>query len=185
MTILLRSDTDHNIYPAQINTSERGKWGYLTIQAGPFFFQLAGEQRHMFEFFHQLAESFRVRTVAQVVKDITPEEVIAYFEASPVLQVHAADVRAVLEPMIQAGPAGSLAADVARLRPHAAVLLDDAGQPVYGYTRKAAGILFDDESANGGKNLKRIKAAVEKLSQEFTTTTQGRPGTATNEQKAA
>lgn len=175
MTILLRTEAKENPVPASVEAAVFTKWGYITIQAGEHFIQLAEERKQLARRLREFANLLDTVTVADVVKSITPEEVIMYFENSPVLKVHAEDVRAVLEPMIRAGRGSPLVADVEKLRPFMAELLDQAGRPRYGHTRKAAAILFDDEAANGGANLKRIKAAVEKLSQEFTTTT-GRTG---------
>jgi hypothetical protein len=169
MTILLKNEGDSNVYPVHIMAAERGKWGQVSIQAGPVFVQLAAEQKELYEFFHKLADEFKARTVAQVINDISPADVIAYFEASPVLAEMAADVRAVLEPLVRAQPAGQVAADVEKLRPFIDELLP-AGQPARGHTRRAARILFGDESLNGGANLTRIRKAIQEL-EKFTTTT--------------
>jgi hypothetical protein len=60
--------------------------------------------------------------------------------------------------------------DVEKLRPYLLDLISADGELIRGYTRRAAGILFGDESLNGGQNLKRIKSAVKRLQQEVTTT---------------
>lgn len=186
--ILLRSEKDRNPSPARISTAERGKWGYVTIQAGPHYFQLAGEQADLCKMLHELADSFKVRTVAQVVKSITPEQVIAYFEGSEVLKVHAADVRAVLEPLTGRGRGASqIQVDAEALRLHLSELFNmTTGQWARGYSRRAAAILFGSEDANGGSNLTRIKDAMHRLSKDFTTTTDqaGQDGPETLEKAA-
>jgi len=65
-----------------------------------------------------------------------------------------------------------LSADVRALLTCSDELFTPDGELQRGYTRKAAAVLFGDESLNGGNYLKRIKAAIEILqTKHFTTTT--------------
>lgn len=171
MTILLKVEKDATPLPAHLEAMQFTKWGYVTIRTTEHFIMLGAEARYLATLLRELASNLDLRTVADTVKSITPEEVISYFESSVSLQSHAADVRAALEPVIRAGRLTTLDQDLGKLRPHVKALFDDAGRPVRGYTRRAAAILFGDESANGGANLGRIKVAMAQLGQEIATTT--------------
>ncbi len=70
-----------------------------------------------------------------------------------------------------------LSADVQALLNCSDDLFTPDGTLQRGYTRKAAAVLFGDESLNGGNYLKRIKAAIETLqTQQITTTTPAQTG---------
>lgn len=180
-TIRVRT-TNEAAREAKLGLVQFGKFAFLTVKTddGEIAFQLvalpnvlAGELRRL----AQKIEAGR-RTVAEW-QNPTPAEVVGYFEASPVLAVHADDVRAALSDLPDFDQAGT---DAAKLQPHAGELLDGDG-PAYGYTRRAARILFGDAGANGGANLKRIKAAIERL--QRTTTTGNGQNQRSSTQKAA
>lgn len=191
MTILLRDHRNRNPRPATIRAAEKSLWGYILIETDTELIQLAAEQHVWAALLAELAASFQPRTVADVmptrmdVLSITPEQVIAYFEASDTLQPHAADVRAILEPLIGNRPASQAAQDAEQLRPLVEQLFV-SGQPARGYTRRAAAVLFDDENKTGGSYLTRIKAAMNILGSKLTTTTTpAGPETADKQQRAA
>ena len=100
---------------------------------------------------------------------LTPQMVIDYFEQSEVLKVHAAVVRAVLGPMVDADAQADaqLARDVAACEPYRAELIE-AGELVYGGQSQIARILG---ITNGGSHRQRILAVAEELTSSTTSTT--------------
>lgn len=102
---------------------------------------------------------------------LTPAQVIAYFEQSPVLASIAADVRAALGPL-QAdeviSAADSLTADLRTCQPHRAQLFKADGKPTWGAQSRVAELL---NITNAGANRPRILAVIAALQRNYTTST--------------
>lgn len=100
---------------------------------------------------------------------LTPQMVIDYFEQSEVLSVHAAEVRAVLTPMLDGNEQAEaqLAKDVAACAPYVDELLE-GGELVYGGQSRIARILG---LTNGGSHRQRILAVADELVSSTTSTT--------------
>jgi hypothetical protein len=102
---------------------------------------------------------------------LTPSQVIAYFEQSPVLASMAADVRASLGPLEADGVISgndTLAADVAQCRPHLDQLFKDDGKTTWGAQSRVAELL---NITNAGSNRPRILAVLNALRPNSTTST--------------
>lgn len=93
--------------------------------------------------------------------DLTPQAVIEYFEQSPVLRVHAADVRAVLEPLVDPAERvdDQLVQDVAVCARYRDELVA-GGELVYGAQSRIADLLG---ITNGGGHRRRILAVARVL----------------------
>jgi len=100
---------------------------------------------------------------------LTTQMVIDYFEQSEVLSVHAADVRSVLTPMVDADEQAEaqLAKDLAACAPYRAELIE-GGELVYGGQSRIARILG---VTNGGSHRQRILAVADELVSSTTSTT--------------
>lgn len=175
--------------PVKISTAAHGPNAYLMLYPadGSEPLMLVGKAEELTEELKTLAARLNPLNVAQVeeIKQdaqrlkahapnwdwLTPQMVIEFFSLSSVLRTHLPDVIEVLEKTEYLTESNQLNQDVETLRPYAAELLTEDGEIQRGYTRKAAALLFGDESANGGTYLKRIKEAMRILKTTFTTTT--------------
>jgi hypothetical protein len=111
------------------------------------------------------ARPFAWNRQAQTWGWLTPKMVVEYFENSPVLSVHAADVRAVLAAQIDSGD--QLDADVQACLPHLPELVQE-GKLVYGAQSRIARILG---LTNGGGHRGRILAVAGRLESSTSTST--------------
>jgi hypothetical protein len=107
-------------------------------------------------------------------RKLTPAQVIAYFEQSPILSSIAADVRAVLEPLVTEaeGPVDQLSLDLAACRPHTDLILNYDGSLRWGAQSRIAEILG---IKNAGQNNRERILAVANAIENSTTSTRLEP----------
>lgn len=96
---------DHNIYlimpdqsfvPIEISAISFGERGHISLRAANGQdYQIISLTSNLRQEFERVVANLTRRTVATVL-DLSPEQVVMYFEASPVLREMADDVRAVL-----------------------------------------------------------------------------------------
>ena len=168
---------EHKAVPVEIGLYKYGRLACVNLHFAGQLMQLVGPQDELAVELRRLAALCKSVTVAEagelphVLRD--PETAWPFLVSRFPWLFDGIDLNR--EPYAHYLKRGQVNQDVERLRPYVSDLIADNGDFVRGYTRRAAGLLFGDESLNGGQNLKRIKRAVEKLRQEFTTTSEPEP----------
>lgn len=87
---------DKSFVPIEISTVSFGERGHISLRtANGQDFQIISLTSNLRQQFERVVSNLTRRTVANVL-DLSPEQVVMYFEASPILREMADDVRAVL-----------------------------------------------------------------------------------------
>lgn len=168
MTIFLARPQGEEPIPVTFNTGQHGNRTVLTFQAEKYYGVLFNTDPQEFaQTLRRMADRFdppsvqRLKPTEETWDWCTPAQVISYFEQSPVLQSLTADVRNVLQPLVEQAAADGrdrAESDLDRLRPLTAELLDEAGQVRYGAQSRIAEIL--ELPATGGSYRRRILQAL-------------------------
>ena len=168
---------EHKAVPVEVGLYKYGRLAYVSFHFAGRLMQLVGPQNELAVELRRLAALCESVTVAEsgelphVLK--RPETAWPFLVGRFPWLFDGIDLNK--EPYAHYLKRGQVSQDVEKLRPFVSDLIGDNGDLIRGYTRRAAGVLFGDESLNGGQNLKRIKKAVEKLRQEFTTAAEPEP----------
>lgn len=165
--ILLKLSPKHKPIPITPQAHPAGKYGYVVL--GPV--QIGGQAGPLADLLRRLADQLEPtiqHTDFDRVLSITPAEVVAHFENSPILQSMAPDVRAVL-----------LNGSQKQIEAAESQLQRDLEQ-VFGAGLDSTALLADisevltGERQYGGATYKRVKDVAEALKTSTTTAKSGR-----------
>lgn len=121
---------DKSFVPVEVSAVSFGRRGHIVLNmANGQQYQLISLTENLRTEFERAVDNLRRRTVANVLT-ITPEQVVMYFEASPVLRSMADDVRAALLSPCRSQIAAGDVARVKHLGPGAS--LADLAEVIYG-----------------------------------------------------